>query len=320
MTDILRAFLRPAALAFFTAVAIAAFIAPSAAVERQQAPKVPLLAGPPGELTFIQPAPATVPQPEAATFVVTYTGFSPAARAAFQRAVNIWAGRLTSPVPITISAQFQPLGANVLGQAGPNFFWRNFPGAPVAGTWYVDALANKRHGAQLDPSPDIVAQFNSSFPNWHFGAGPAPAGKYDFTSVVLHEIGHGLGFLGLGNVSAGRGSVRALGAPSIYDRFTENASGKKMLSFAGNSVALATALQGGHFYFDSAAVRAANGNVRARLYAPNPFQPGSSYSHFSEASYPRGNANSLMTPVLGQAETIRSPGPLAMAVFTTLGW
>ncbi|MFO1155270.1 MAG: hypothetical protein U1E43_00140 [Rhodospirillales bacterium] len=118
-------------------------------------------------------------------------------------------------MPITISARFQPLGANVLGQAGPNFFWHNFPGAPVAGAWYVDALANKHHRAQLDPSPDIVAQFNSSFPNWHFGSGPAPAGKYDFTSVVLHEIGHGLGFLGLGNVSAGRGSVRALGAPSI---------------------------------------------------------------------------------------------------------
>lgn len=318
--NILGVWSRGAAVALTALACTAVLAAPAAAVEGRPAPKIALLAGPPGEATFIRPAPASVPQPEAATFTVTYTGFSTAARTAFQRAVNIWAGQLTSGVPITISARFQPLGANVLGQAGPNFVWRDFTGAPVAGTWYVDALANKRRGAQLNSAPDIVAQFNSSFTNWHFGSGPAPAGKYDFTSVVLHEIGHGLGFLGFGRVSSGRGTVRTLGLPSIYDRFTENAAGKTMLSFADNSPALASALQGGNLYFDSAAVRAANGNAPARLFAPNPFQPGSSYSHFNEATYPRGNVNSLMTPALGQAETIRSPGPLTLAVFKTLGW
>ena len=320
MTAILRACLRRAALAFAIVIASAVFVGPSVALEWQKAPQVPLLAGPSGTLTFIRPAPATVPQPESATFNVTYTGFSTAARTAFQRAVNIWAGRVTSAVPITISAQFQPLGANVLGQAGPNFIWRDFSGARVAGTWYVDALANKLHGSQLNGQPDIIAQFNSSFTIWHFGSGPAPAGKYDFTSVVLHEIGHGLGFLGFGSVSSGRGTVRAIGLPSIYDRFTENAAGKTMLSFADNFTTLAGQLQGGNVYFDSAAVRAVNGNKRARLFAPTPFRPGSSYSHFNEAAFPRGNVNSLMTPILGQAETIRSPGPLAMAVFRTLGW
>jgi hypothetical protein len=76
-----------------------------------------------------------VPQPEAATFAVTYSGFSPAARAAFQRAVNIWSMQVTSSVPITISAQFLPLGTGVLGQAGPTHIFRNFPCAPRAGTW-----------------------------------------------------------------------------------------------------------------------------------------------------------------------------------------
>lgn len=318
--NLLGTWVRGIALALSGLVWATIIAAPAAAVEGRPAPKIALLAGPPGEATFIRPAPASVPQPEAATFTVTYSGFSPAARTAFQRAVNIWAGQVSSGVPITISAQFQPLGANVLGQAGPNFIWRDFSGARVAGTWYVDALANKLHSAQMTAQPDIIAQFNSSFTNWHFGSGPAPAGKYDFTSVVLHEIGHGLGFLGFGNVSSGRGTVRANGFPGIYDRFTENAAGKTMLSFADNSPALAAALQGGGLYFDSAAVRGANGNARARLFAPNPFQPGSSYSHFNEATYPRGNVNSLMTPALGQAETIRSPGPLTLAVFRTAGW
>lgn len=307
-------------LALATALCATVSAKPRAATERQQAPSVTLLAGPPGALTFIRPAAPTVPQPEAATFVVTYTGFSTAARTAFQRAVNIWATQVTSRVPITISAQFRPLGANVLGQAGPNFLWRNFPGAPVAATWYVDALANKRRGAQLNAAPDIVAQFNSAFANWHFGSGLAPAGKYDFTTVVLHEIGHGLGFIGLASVSSGLGSVRAFGSPAIYDRFTENNPGTAMLSFADSSAVLAAQLQSGNLFFDSPAVRAANGNVRAKLYAPSPFQPGSSYSHLNEATYLRGSPNSLMTPQLGQGETIRSPGAITLAIFRSLGW
>ncbi len=291
----------------------------AAALEKMPGKPVTLLAGPRGPVTFIRPPAPTVAQPEAATITVAYTGFPAAAKTAFQRAVNIWKGLLTSSAPIKISASFTPLGTGVLGQAGPHFFWRFSSGA-TPNTWYPDALANKIYGSDIDPSADIIAQFSSNFPNWHYGSGPAPAGKYDFTSVVLHEIGHGLGFVGAGFISGGKGTVRAAGFPFIYDRYTENNAGKAMLSFPDNSAALATQLQGGNLYFDSAQVRAANGNLRARLYAPAVFQPGSTYSHLNEATYPAGNANSLMTPQLGQGETIRSPGAITLAIFRTLGW
>lgn len=309
--------------AFVVAAAILALVAgdPAAAMERQPAARISLLAGPDGPASFIQPELPAVAQPEAATFIVSYSGFSTAARTAFQRAVNIWASQVTSSVPITISARFQTLPPNVLGQAGANFVWRDFPGAPRTGTWYVDAIANKRFGGQLNSAPDIVAIFNSAFANWHYGSSAAPAGKYDFTTVVLHEIGHGLGFLGAGFVSStGRGTVRFEGFPLIYDRYTENGSGTALLSFADNSLALGTQLRSNSLYFDSTLVRAANGGSRARLYAPTLFAPGSSYSHLNETTYGRGNINSLMTPALGQAETIRSPGPITLAIFRTTGW
>jgi len=307
-------------------MALAALVvgaSPVTAAERMAAADVTLRAGPPQVPTYVRPVLSPAGARRAATFVVTYTGFSSAAKSAFQRAVRIWASqaRVVSAVPITIAARFERLGAGILGSAGPNFFWRNFAGAPLANTWYVDAVANKLHGSQLDPAPDIVARFSSVFPNWHFGSGAAPAGKYDFTSVVLHEIGHGLGFLGAGNVSAGnRGTVRLGGVPIIYDRFTENGAGKALLTFTDNSTALSSQLRGGNLFFDSGPVRSANGGLRAKLYAPSTFQRGSSYSHLDEATYLAGNANSLMTPQLGQGETIRRPGAIALAVFDTLGW
>jgi hypothetical protein len=281
---------------------------------------VTLLLGPSGSPTFIAPDLPAVPQPEAATFTVTYSGFTAAARAAFQRAVNIWAGQVTSSVPITVSARFTPLGSGVLGSAGSTFVFRNFAGAPRADTWYVDALANKRFGRQLDPAADIVANFNSTFTAWHFGSGPAPAGKIDFTSVVLHELGHGLGFLGFGRLSGGLGSVRFAGSPAAYDRFTENGAGTPLLNFADLSAALAAQLRSNNLWFDSRAVRTANGGLRAKLYAPATFQPGSSYSHLDEATFPAGNPNSLMTPQIGRAETIRNPGPITLAIFRSIGW
>lgn len=67
----------------------------------------------------------------------------------------------------------------------------------------------------------------------------------------MHELGHGLGFLGFGRVASGVGSVKLVGYPSIYDRYTENNAGTAMLSFPDNSAALAAQLQGGNLYFDS---------------------------------------------------------------------
>ena len=242
---------------------------------------------------------------------VTYHNFSPAAKASFQRAVNTWEKSVRSSVPINIDATYKALGPGVLGSAGTNKIWES----SSTKTLYVDALANKLNGSQLDPSPDIIANFSSSFDNWYFGTGKAPKGTYDFQSVVTHEIGHGLGFLGLGNVSGGKGSITYDGGYAFqYAKQAITGAGKKLTSFPANSAALGTALTSGNVYFKSAQVN------KAKLYAPRPWQPGSSFSHLDEATYRAGNINSLMTPQLGDGETIRTPGPITLAIFKTIGW
>lgn len=276
--------------------------------------------------TLVAAAPtasATTQQAQAAgaTFNVDYNGFTPAARRAFQAAVDLWAARVDSAVPITVQATFAPLGTNVLGQAGPSFIWKNFRGAPRTKTWYVDAVANKRFGGQLDSAPDIIADFSSNQPDWYFGTdGRTPDGKYDFQSVVMHELGHGLGFVGAGAVRNGEGTVRTQRLPFGYDRFTETGGGEDLLGFPTNSTSLANELTSNAVYFDSAAVRNANGGSRARLFAPERWQPGSSYSHLNERTYRQGNVNSLMTPIINDGEAIHSPGGITLAIFKGIGW
>ena len=152
----------------------------------------------PPPIATLLSAGVAAPEVVTAKFEVTYNGFSPEAKSAFQAAVNVWAVSLTSSVPIKVSANWTPLGAGILGQAGPETFLRDFGGAPRPSTWYPIALANKLAGSDLRPGqPDITAEFNSTFGNWYYGTdADTPADQYDLMSVVLHEIGHGLGFVG----------------------------------------------------------------------------------------------------------------------------
>jgi hypothetical protein len=254
---------------------------------------------------------------------VNYNGFTPQAQTAFQFAVDIWESLLDSPVPITVDASFAPLSPGVLGSAGPTSFWRDFPGAPQAGTWYANALANSLAGTDIDPSlSDIQAQFSSSF-NWYYGTdGNVPSGQYSFVSVVLHELGHGLGFLGFMDKQGSSGSWGfGTGSPSIYDRFTENGSGQSLINtalFPNPSSALGSQLTSNNIFFDGTNANAANGGNRIKLYAPSVWNGGSSYSHLDEVF--NNTPNALMTYSIAPGESILNPGPVTLGLFKDLGW
>jgi len=259
------------------------------------------------------------------TFEVTYNGFPAEAEAAFQAAVDIWEQHITSPTLIRINANWIPLGTNLLGSAGP-FLIRNFDAAPIPNTWYPAPLADAISGADLDPAnPDIEATFSSAFPNWYFGTdgNPAPE-EYDLTTIVLHEIGHGLGFIGSFRVEGGLGTVGVPsdpGLPFVYDRFAEDGLGRPLLDTATyplNSTVLADALQSAA-YMGGGTVEATHG-TSVLLYSPSEWNEGSSYSHLDEEAFPQGNEDGLMTPFLLRAEVVRSPGPIACAIMQDIGW
>jgi hypothetical protein len=128
---------------------------------------------------------------------------------AFQHAADIWAATLTSNVPIRIGASFVPLSCTdnsaVLGSAGANDIYSDFANAPRPKTWYPSALASKLAGTDLATAgePHIIARFNSRLglfpdcmpgPGFYLGLDNNAGSAIDLVTVLLHEMGHGLGF------------------------------------------------------------------------------------------------------------------------------
>lgn len=267
-----------------------------------------------------------------ATIIVNYVDaattwdLNPQAKTAFQFAVDIWETLINSPVPIVVNAEWTPLDPGVLGSAGPYTVHRNNVSFPRASTWYPGALANALAGADLNGgSPEVVARFSSVYANWYFGTGSTtPSTDYNFTTVVLHELGHGLGFLGSMSVSSGIGSWGYPGSlptpinPLVYDHYSENNASQPLLSFPNLSTLLGDQLISNALYFNGPNANAANGGARVALYAPTTWRPGSSYSHLGEIY--NSTPNALMTYSLAKGETNYNPGPIVLGIFRDMGW
>jgi hypothetical protein len=159
----------------------------------------------------------------------------------FQYAANIWGALLPSAVQIDVLSQFatQTCTATsaVLGSAGPAVISRDFAGAPFPGHWYHIAEANRLAGVDLAPPPgppafnDINATFNSALngnvaclggTGWYYGVDGNEGANIELLPVVLHELGHGLGFST--STSGSTGNYNGGVYPTIFDKFLYDAT------------------------------------------------------------------------------------------------
>lgn len=256
-----------------------------------------------------------------ATFVVTYNGFSDDAQAAFQKAVDIWASIIHSEVTIYIDATWTTLSSNVLGSAGPSALYRDFEGAPYANTWYPVTLAEKISRTDINEpgEADITARFNSSF-DWYLGTDGNPGSKYDFVTVVLHEIAHGLGFACYSTAySSGTGYWLSSGYPAMYAPYIVDGDGVKLEDLDDESSETGTFLTSADLYLDNELAVIANGNVLPKIYAPSTYSSGSSISHWDDNTFD-GTENALMTHAVAAGESILDPGPNTLSVLADMGW
>lgn len=161
---------------------------------------------------------------------------------AFQSAANQWGQTLTSTQIIRVLASIQPLPCNatsaVLGAATPFWFFSDEPGLKP-GVWYPGALAEKLAHTDIAAAfPglnfEIIAVFNSNLgqpaclPGGGFYYGldtNTPAGQINFVTVLLHELGHGLGFTSQPTDEAT--GAREQDLPSVWEEFIKDTTTNK---------------------------------------------------------------------------------------------
>lgn len=144
-----------------------------------------------------------------------------------------WGEILDTSVPIDVIVFWDSLpcgsGGAALAAAGPIFIF-NDSGLPFPDTWYhaahAEAIAGiDATGSPLDGGGDIVVFMNVDIDNGCLGAGTSyyygldgnnPSNQVDVMPVILHELGHGLGFSSL--TDEADGSYQS-DLPSLYDHF-----------------------------------------------------------------------------------------------------
>ena len=231
----------------------------------------------------------------------------------FLAAFDYWGARLQSAVPIRVRASFASLPCDatgaILGSAGPMYLTRDFSGAPRAGTYYVNAEANALAGSDLGVGvDDISAQFNKDIgsagclptQSWYYGIGSsAPVFQISFHSVILHELGHGLGFLTAVDPSTG---AKFFGYDDAFMVNLEDHSLGMTWPTMSNAQRLSSWVDTGDLHWVGTNVVARAGSVltsglgtsnHVKMYAPFPAKEGSSVSHWDTTLSP----NEIMEPI-----------------------
>ncbi|MCK5730838.1 MAG: hypothetical protein KAH68_07175, partial [Draconibacterium sp.] len=139
--------------------------------------------------------------------IISYVNFPEEAKIAFEYAVSIYEQSISSPVPIMVSATWELLDGSTLAKGGSSSFHQNFNDAIIPEVFYPVALVEKLSGKEWndEKDADIICSFDSKR-DWYFGTdGNTPQSKFDFVTIVLHEITHGLGLSGFLNGENGEG-------------------------------------------------------------------------------------------------------------------
>jgi len=199
-------------------------------------------------------------------------------------ALDIWSDQLGGTVPVDINVDHINMGGGVIGGSyqQPNY-WN-----AANQTWYCSALGNQLAGYNVVPTQYDIRLIMNTQINFYFGSTGNPIGnQIDWITVMLHEITHGLGFFtlcgsnGAYSYTASNGWNYGTVFPGIFDRqLFQGTTGDCLTELTQSqrqSLIVSDNLYAGA---PSSFLLEANGGTRVKMYAPNPWQPGSSVSHW----------------------------------------
>lgn len=277
----------------------------------------------------------------------------------FIKAAELVAAEVDTPQTLSVDADFTVLDCDAmsatLGSAGATTYLGNVtsPSAGITNTLYPVGLINSIGNNDYYGGSDITAQFNAYIGTsgclegsngWYYGFGTPGANFIGFTTVLLHEITHGLGFASLVNLSSGAKAQVELtdGMSTWYENWDDifsnflydKANGRLFNNASETDTQRATAIasdtgllwNGSNVNTQAIGVLTAgfedtgndsggtfNAGDKIQMYAPNPIESGSSVSHFNTAAFP----NELMEPQYTEGQYTLG---LAAYLLKDIGW
>ena len=247
-------------------------------------------------------------------FIVNFNTVPIVARSAVQAAIDVWSENFSSTVPVNVNVSWGRASSyGILAAASAKNNFANFPNAPDKTLYYAAALANALAGKDIDPTnPELEITITSDAP-WYYGTdGKCPPKSYDLESVILHEMGHGLGFIS-GNYYDQYSGYGRIDQPTPFDAYAQLPDGRRLADMPSPSLETGKALTSPLYWSGENAIKANNG-IKPPLYAPSIYEPGSSVSHLDERTFSQSGANSVMTPNLDSGEVFHLPGSLLLAM------
>lgn len=250
----------------------------------------------------------------------------------FNKAAEIWTETVQPSVNITVSAQFTSQLCNatevIFAIGGSTASDKDFAGAAYASTWYPRSLKN--HITATTSAAAITISVNSKIgtdpacldnATWYYGYDHNPGpNQYDLLNIVQHEMGHGLGFITLVNLSTG---AKSSGFDDIFMKFLRDNSLNKNWPAMTNAERVASAVDSGDLVWSGNAVQHVKSVLTSglthgypRLYAPSTLVTGSSVSHWNTNVTYTGGKNELME----HYPSLPFDKALTVALMRDIGW
>jgi hypothetical protein len=187
-------------------------------------------------------------------------------------------------------------------------------------TQYSNGMAFEHITTGNDPDglhSDIEVTVDFGY-TWYSGTEAPANNQYDLFTVLLHEITHGLGFSSLSDPDGI--SEISLGNPGAFSNLDDNLTRITQDRDLWNSFSRfegSTAdLKSNNVGFSGTNVEAANGNAIPKIYAPNPFQNGSSLGHWDTPTFP----DEIMNHAIAAGVQKRTYGALGIAALKDFGY
>lgn len=242
---------------------------------------------------------------EGTGFLATSNGAT--RRRAFEAAIAAWSKVLHADQPIRVEATMHEMedgdgdpDTSLLATAGPTDFWLIDDAiVPSALSWQMIGDRYENAG-----DSDISVNVNDQI-DWDYRlSGESAPDKSSLMYALMHELAHGLGMIDSFDSETGALSNDPL--PFAYDVFVNRGSSRRnRIMDHPSAEALRDMVSGALFFNGDSASEASRAHNRPslmiKLYAPDPYEPGSSLSHVDQVSYEANRTDpALMTPYLGK--------------------